>query len=221
MNLGGAGAPPPRRCPDRRKVGHDGLEQVVSLTLAAVTTAARGSPPPSQTRWSLVPGLPRSTDLRPRGPPRLARTLMVSTLARSQSSRPCSPRRSDHQAELVEDAGVGPFGEARASRSPVSRSPTPGGQQPPGGGGAGQGQDRGQTRPVGDGAATAILTGSWRNSRGTSRWSHRRWTCWAGCASTWGQPTRTCCEGSWWWPLSWCWGQAPATDSVEHAVEAG
>ena len=21
--------------------------------------------------------------------------------------------------------------------------------------------------------------------------------------------------------LSWCWGQAPATDSVEHAVQAG
>jgi hypothetical protein len=44
---------------------------VVSATLAAVTTAVSGSPPPSQTRWSLDPGLPRSTGLRPHGPPTL------------------------------------------------------------------------------------------------------------------------------------------------------
>jgi hypothetical protein len=34
---------------------------LTSGTLAPVTTAASGSPRPSQTRWSLDPGLPRST----------------------------------------------------------------------------------------------------------------------------------------------------------------
>src|SRR5215218_6407660 len=44
---------------------------VVSLTLAAVTTAVRGSPLPSQTKCSLDPGLPRSTGFAPRWSPTL------------------------------------------------------------------------------------------------------------------------------------------------------
>ena len=68
---------------------------VVSLTLAAVTTAVRGSPPPSQTKCSLDPGLPRSAGFCVHVvPPRLARMLAESTLTRSQSTWPCSPRRS-------------------------------------------------------------------------------------------------------------------------------
>jgi hypothetical protein len=38
---------------------------MVSLTLAAVTAAVSGSPSPSQTTWSLLPGLPRSTGFAP------------------------------------------------------------------------------------------------------------------------------------------------------------
>jgi hypothetical protein len=42
---------------------------VTSATLAAVTAAVSGSPLPSQTRWSLLPGLHDRPDLRPPGPP--------------------------------------------------------------------------------------------------------------------------------------------------------
>jgi hypothetical protein len=55
---------------NRRQVVHDRLHMVVSLTLAAVTPAASGSPPPSQTRWTLLPGLPRSTGFAPTWSPR-------------------------------------------------------------------------------------------------------------------------------------------------------
>jgi hypothetical protein len=95
VNLGGSGAAPPRRRADRRDVGQQRCEHGGIGEVAAVTTAASGSPPPSQTRCSLLPGLPRSTGFAPtHGPPRLAPTLMVPTLARDQSSRPCAPNRS-------------------------------------------------------------------------------------------------------------------------------
>jgi hypothetical protein len=38
---------------------------VVSLMVAAVTAAVNGNPVASQTRWSLLPGLPRSTGFAP------------------------------------------------------------------------------------------------------------------------------------------------------------
>jgi hypothetical protein len=44
---------------------------VASVTLAAVTAAAGGSPLPSQTSWSLDPGLPRSTGFAPTWSPAL------------------------------------------------------------------------------------------------------------------------------------------------------
>src|SRR5215217_324266 len=44
---------------------------VVSLPLAAVTTAVSGGPPASQPRWSLLPGLPRSTGFAPTWSPAL------------------------------------------------------------------------------------------------------------------------------------------------------
>jgi pimeloyl-ACP methyl ester carboxylesterase len=43
--------------------------KVVSATLAAVTTTVSGSPLPSQTGWSLLPGLPRSTGFAGSLPP--------------------------------------------------------------------------------------------------------------------------------------------------------
>jgi hypothetical protein len=94
MNRAGSGPPPPVGVRTGGMSSMTAWNMLVSLTLAAVTAPVSGTPLPSQTRWSLLPGLPRSTDLRPRAPSRLARMLMVSTLARSPSSRPCSPRRS-------------------------------------------------------------------------------------------------------------------------------
>src|SRR5215218_7930109 len=85
---------------------------VVSLILAAVTTAVSGSPPPSQTRWSLLPGLPRSTGFAPTWSPALGphahgvharlRPVQLALLAQAIQHL---------QVELVEHAGVDPFGE--------------------------------------------------------------------------------------------------------------
>jgi hypothetical protein len=63
-------------------------------SLAAVTATVSGRPLPSQTRWRLDPGLPRSTGFAPAWSPPLARTLMVSTLAIAHTI----PERSDQQA---------------------------------------------------------------------------------------------------------------------------
>src|SRR3954452_9028740 len=53
----------------------------VSLTLAAVTAQATGTPSPSVPMWYLVPRLLRSVGLGPvRSPPRLARTEQVSRI---------------------------------------------------------------------------------------------------------------------------------------------
>jgi hypothetical protein len=66
--------------------------RMVSLTLAAVTTAVRGSPP-SRARWGLAPGLPGSMGVAPTWSPALGRHAHVSTAARDQSSWPRSRYR--------------------------------------------------------------------------------------------------------------------------------
>src|SRR5215216_3909209 len=86
---------------------------VVSLTLAAVTAAVSGSPLASQTRWSLLPGLPRSTGFAPTWSP----TLGAHAGRVHARPRPVQlaqfPQPVKHlEVELVEHAGAGPFGEA-------------------------------------------------------------------------------------------------------------
>jgi hypothetical protein len=65
VKLDGPGAPPPRRVRTAGTSSTTASNMVVSLTLAAVTAAVSGSPLPSQTRCSLLPGLPRSTGFAP------------------------------------------------------------------------------------------------------------------------------------------------------------
>ena len=85
---------------------------VVSTVLAAVTAAVSGRPPPSQTRWSLFPGLPRSTGLRPRGPPALGpHTHGVHTRPRPVHPALLAEAVQDLEVEGVEHPGLGPFGE--------------------------------------------------------------------------------------------------------------
>src|SRR5215217_5429540 len=136
---------------------------VVSLTLAAVTTAVSGSPRPSQTRWSLLPGLPRSTGFAPTWSPALgphahgvhARPRPVHLAALAEAVQ-------DHKVELVEDAGVGPLGQAAPAGRRRAAAELPGGQQAPGGGGAGHEHDRGEAVAIGDGAMPAAV--------GRTRW---------------------------------------------------
>jgi hypothetical protein len=131
---------------------------VVSLTLAAVTTAVRGSPPPSQTRWSLLPGLPRSTGFAPTWSPALgphahgvhARPLPVQLALLAQAVQ-------DLQVELLEDASVGPLGQPAPAGRRRTAAELAGGQQPPGGGGPGHVHDRGQAGPIRDGAVPAAV----------------------------------------------------------------
>jgi hypothetical protein len=85
---------------------------VVSATLAAVTTAVSGSPPPSQTRWSLLPGLPRSTGFAPTWSPHAWPARWPSP--RSRASSPGAPARR---------AGPGPPGGAPRTRLPWPTRP--------------------------------------------------------------------------------------------------
>src|SRR5829696_1090382 len=131
---------------------------VVSLILAAVTTAVSGSPPPSHTKCSLLPGLPRSTGFAPTWSPRVwpARSWCPRSPAPSPAA-PLTQAVQDLQVELLEDAGVGPLGEAPPAGRRRAAAQLAGGQQPPRGRGAGHVHDRGQTRPVGDGAVPAAI----------------------------------------------------------------
>src|SRR5215203_206019 len=100
---------------------------VVSLTLAAVTTTVSGSPPPSQTWWSLLPGLPRSTGFAPTWFPHAwpahwpdPRSL-VTNPADPPSPAGLRPGGGGHRT-----LQPWPTRSADANRSPASRSPVPG-----------------------------------------------------------------------------------------------
>src|SRR5829696_6744256 len=97
---------------------------VVSLTLAAVTTTLSDTPPSSQTRWSLLPGLPRSTGFAPTWSPAFG-PHAHGVHGRPRPVQPASLAQAvqDLQVELLEDAGVGPFGEP--PRQQVAGEPQP------------------------------------------------------------------------------------------------
>jgi hypothetical protein len=136
---------------------------VVSVTLAAVTTAASGSPLASQTRWSLLPGLPRSTGFAPRWSPALgAHAQAVHARPRPVHPALLAEPVQDQEVERVEHAGGGPFGKAAPTGRRGAAAKLAGGQQPPGGGSAGHVHDRSEAGPVGDGTAPAAI--------GRARW---------------------------------------------------
>jgi hypothetical protein len=90
---------------------------VVSPTLAAVTTAVSGSPPPSQTRWSLLPGLPRSTGFAPTWSPAFgAHAHGVHARPRPVQPAVLTQPVQDLEMERIEHAGLGPLGEATPAR---------------------------------------------------------------------------------------------------------
>jgi hypothetical protein len=99
---------------------------VVSLTLAAVTTAVSGTPPSSQTSCSLVPGLPRSTGFAPTWSPHAGPAR--SWGPRSPGSSPAGPARRGGPRPPGEEhrrRRRWPTRSAGASRSPASRSRVP------------------------------------------------------------------------------------------------
>src|SRR5215207_10192689 len=92
MNGGGAGASPPSRRPDRRNVGHDGLEHGGAVEVGRGHHDAQRHPAIVADQVELASRLATIDGICAHVvPPRLARTLMVSTLARDQSTWPCSP----------------------------------------------------------------------------------------------------------------------------------
>jgi hypothetical protein len=136
---------------------------VVSLRLAAVTTAVRGSPLPSQTRWSLLPGLPRSTGFAPTWSPHAwpARSWCPHSPATSPAgpARPGDPRPGGGADQTPRRW---PTRSGDASRSPASRSPALGRAAAARGGGPGHVHDRGQAGPIRDGAVpTAVGRPRW------------------------------------------------------------
>jgi hypothetical protein len=85
---------------------------VASLTLAAVTATASGRPWPSVTRWSLEPGLPRSTGFAPtRSPPPALGPHADRVHVRPRPVQPArQPQPVQHlDVEGVEHSGLGPL----------------------------------------------------------------------------------------------------------------
>jgi hypothetical protein len=145
---------------------------VVSLTLAAVTAAVSGSPPPSQTRWSLLPGLPRSTGFAPTWSPHAwrARSWCPHSPASSPADPPPpagrGPGGGGHRTRRL-----GPLGEAPPAGRWRAAAELPGGQQPPGRGGTGHVHDRGEAVAVGDGTVPVAVR---RAGRGWQQRFHQR-----------------------------------------------
>jgi hypothetical protein len=159
VDLAGPGAPPG----GLRTAGMSSTtawNKVVSAMLVAVTTTVSGSPLPSQTRWSLLPGLPRSTGICAH---------MSPHAWRARSWRPHSPATSP--AGPPRPAGPRPPGGARrtrrqrptrasgARRSRASHSQAHVRAAAARGGGAGHVDDRGEAAAIGNGAVPAAVGG--------------------------------------------------------------
>jgi hypothetical protein len=96
---------------------------ITSGTLAAVTATARGNPCPSQTRWSLDPGLPRSTGFAPTWSPAFgAHAHGVHAGARPAELALLAEPVKDVEVELVEHPSPGPLVQPPPCGRGASRS---------------------------------------------------------------------------------------------------
>jgi hypothetical protein len=85
--------------------------------LVAVTAAVNGSPPPSQARCSLDPGLPRSTGFAPTWSPALgAHAHGVHARPRPVHPATLAQPIKDPEMELIEHPGGGLLGQATPHR---------------------------------------------------------------------------------------------------------
>jgi hypothetical protein len=165
-----------RRRPDGVRIGgtssRTAWNMLVSLTLAAVTAAVSGSPPPSQTRWSLLPGLPRSTGFAPTWSPHAwpARSWCPHWPATSPAgpARPTGPAPPDAAGRTRRPSST-PLGGA--SRSLANRSRARGRAAVARGGGTGHEHDRGEAVAIRDGPAPAAVR---RPRRGRQQGLHER-----------------------------------------------
>jgi hypothetical protein len=134
-----------------------------SGVLAAVTSSHSGNPVPSAARWSLHPGLARSTGFAPVwSPPNRAQ-------AKGVHGDPRPVERSG-RAELVqqqplqsfEHPGPGPLGKPPPATRHTAAAELTDREQRPRGGGAGHEQDRSHAGPVRDGSRCAAAGVGWR-----------------------------------------------------------
>jgi hypothetical protein len=131
-----------------------------STTAASMVTSAAvsGSPPSSQTRWSLLPGLPRSTGFAPTWSPTTgAHAHGVHARPRPVQLALLAQPVQDGKVQGVEHAGSGPLGEPAPAGRRRATAKLAGGQQPPRGGGPRHEYDRGKAVTVGDGPLPATV----------------------------------------------------------------
>ena len=161
VQLAGSGPPPPGWGQHRRDIVQDRREHGRVGMLAAVTTAVSGSPLPSQARWILDPGLPRSTGFAPTWSPAFgAHTGRVHA-----GARPVQPARQTKpvqhlQMELLEHPGLGPLVQPAPCRRRRAIAKFLGWQEPPRGRGAGHVDDCGETAAIRNRSPSAAIPGA-------------------------------------------------------------
>jgi hypothetical protein len=137
-----------------------------SRALAAVSTTARGRPPASPARCSLVPCLPRSTGFAPVSAPfDRADAGGVDQDPLQVEAAGLAQFVQQHRLELLEHPCAGPLVQAAPAGGRAAAAQLLGGQQVPGGGGAGHKQQRGHAVAVGDMAGDAAA--------GARRWGRQ------------------------------------------------
>ena len=161
VQLAGSGPPPPGWVSTAGTSSKTAASMVTSEMLAAVTTAVSGSPLPSQARWILDPGLPRSTGFAPTWSPAFgAHTGRVHARA-----RPVQPARQTKpvqhlQVELLEHPGLGPLVQPAPRRRRRAAAKFLDWQEPPRGGGAGHVDDCGETVAIRNRSPSAAIPGA-------------------------------------------------------------
>jgi hypothetical protein len=166
VEAGGSSAPPPRGCAHRWNVVDHGRQHGHVSDVGGGDRGGQRQPTAvagQQARWSLVPGLPRSTGFAPTwSPPAWRARSWCPRWPATSPAGPAPPADPGPRGGAVEHAGLRPLGQAPAGRRRAAAK-LPGREQPPWGGGAGHEHDRGEAGPVGDGTATAAVGRPWRN----------------------------------------------------------
>jgi hypothetical protein len=160
VDLVGSIAPSTPGRTDLGDVVQQGLEDCRSGVLAAVISSDSGNPVPSAARWSLHPGLARSTS------PRTARRLKESTVTRAQSSAPTAELVQQELLQSFEHPCPGPLGKPPPATRHTAAAELTDWEQRPWGGGAGHEQDRGHAGPVRDGSRCTAAGVGWRVATG-------------------------------------------------------